>query len=126
MKTLLFIVVSLFSGITLFAQEPIKDEDLKKSEEIEIRLIIIEDHSRNIQVSPIECYLFSRILYFSFTENLGNSTIIVCGANNNEVKNIDSTDDYLEFNLSNYDNGEYYIEIITENGDVYIGHFNLQ
>ena len=85
-----------------------------------------QDTPRGLFVVPIECYLLSRILYFSFTENLGNSTIIVCGANNNEVRNIDSTDDYLEFNLSNYDNGEYYIEIITENGDVYIGHFNLQ
>ncbi len=81
---------------------------------------------RGLLIVPIECYLYNRTLHFSFYENLGNTTIIVRGANNNEVRNVDSTDDYLEFNLSNYDNGEYYIEIITENGDVYIGHFNLQ
>ena len=113
----------LLCWTTNYARIPITDETTKN---VEIKIVVREDHSRNIQVSPIECYLSSRILYFSFTENLGNSTIIVCGANNNEVKNIDSTDDYLEFNLSNYDNGEYYIEIIAENGDVYIGHFNLQ
>ena len=123
MKKSLFIALMLLCWTTNYARIPITDETAKN---VEIKIVVREDHSRNIQVSPIECYLSSRILYFSFTENLGNSTIIVCGANNNEVKNIDSTDDYLEFNLSNFDNGEYYIEIITENGDVYIGHFNLQ
>ena len=125
MKTLLIVLVTILSSFTFFAQDPNNDGNLKESEEIEIRLIISEDHSRNILICPIECYLYNRTLHFNFYENLGNTTIIVRGANNNEVRNVDSTDSFLEINMFNFNNGIYSIEIIAENGDIYTGEFQL-
>lgn len=122
MKTLLFIVVSLFSGITLFAQEPKKENSVTS---VEINRKEYQNPPRGLLIVPIECYLNNRTLHFSFYENLGNTTIIVRGANNNEVRNVDSTDSFLEINMFNFNNGIYSIEIIAENGDVYIGEFQL-
>ena len=125
MKTLLFVLVTLLSSFTLFAQDPNNDGNLKESEEIEIRLIISEDHSRNILICPIECYLYNRTLHFNFYENLGNTTIIVSGVNSYEVKNVDSTEGFFEIDMVNCNSGAYSIEIIAENGDIYNGEFQF-
>ena len=122
MKKLLLFGLLLFISFVMLAHNPNSDDNIKP---IEFIKETTQNPPRNIFISPIECYLYNRTLHFNFYENLGNTTIIVSGVNNNEVRNVDSTDSFLEINMFNFNNGIYSIEIIAENGDVYIGEFQL-
>lgn len=122
MKKLLFIAIMLLLGVTTYARSPINSDNKAI---VEIKKQKNENSPRGLLIVPIECYLYNRTLHFNFYENLGNTTIIVSGVNSYEVKNVDSTDSFLEINMFNFNNGIYSIEIIAEKGDVYIGEFQL-
>ena len=53
-------------------------------------------------------------------------TIVISGASNRMVVNAKSTDEMVEIDINDCENGYYTIEIITENQDTYTGEFILQ
>ena len=57
---------------------------------------------------------------------MGELTIVISGANSRIVVNAESTDEMVVIDINDCEDGDYTIEIITENQDTYIGEFNIE
>lgn len=122
MRNVLFVLLLLFSGVSLFPRDCIDEEHFERVE-FE-RKNNNSGYPRNIP--PLECYLYNRAIFLSLFEDLGDLTIVISGASNRMVVNAESTDEMVEIDISDCENGCYTIEIITENQDTYTGEFILQ
>lgn len=123
MRNVLFVSLLLFSGMSLFARNCIDEE---KAKIIELSTEHKGELLRDIFIPPLECYLYNRAIFLSLFEDLGDLTIVISGANSRIVVNAESTDEMVEIDISDCENGCYTIEIITENQDIYTGEFILQ
>ena len=124
MRNVLFVLLLLFSGMSLFARNCIDEEHLVN---IEVSKNKKENVTpRDIFIPPLECHLYNRAIFLSLFEDLGDLTIVISGANSRIVVNAESTDEMVEIDINDCENGYYTIEIITENQDTYTGEFILQ
>lgn len=80
---------------------------------------------RHIVFSPIECYYNSGVLYFMFSNDIGNVEISVTSGTNTWMKTMETSDGMGEIPVSDGEAGSYAIEILTEYGECFVGRFTL-
>ena len=87
---------------------------------------IPEGEPRHIVFSPIECYYYSGVLYFMFSNDIGDVEISVTSETNTWVKTIETSDGMGEICISDGCAGSYTVEIVTEYGEIFYGTFVIQ
>lgn len=80
---------------------------------------------RHIVFSPIECYYNSGVLYFMFSNDIGNVEISVTSDTNTWMKTMETSDGMGEICITGGGAGSYSVEIVTEYGECFVGDFEL-
>ena len=125
MRTKFFTTALLLFGLsTSMVQATEVEPDVPQTIEIVITGIP-KGEPRHIVFSPIECYYYGGVLYFMFSNDIGNVGISVTSETNTWMKTMETSDGMGEINISNGGTSEYTIEIVTEFGECFVGSFTL-
>ena len=123
MKTQLFAVLLLtlsFSISLVWADKvesdpPLPIEIIKKD--------FTPNQPRHLTSNFIECYYYSGVLYFMFSNDIGDVEISVTSESNTWMKAIETSDGMGEICIAGGGNGSYSVEITTEYGECFVGFF---
>ncbi len=125
MRTKFFTTALLLFGLsTSMVQATEVEPDVLQTIEI-VSTGIPKGEPRHIVFSPIECYYYSGVLYFMFSNDMGNVEISVTSETNTWMKTMETSDGMGEICISDGCAGSYTIEIVTEYGECFTGNFRL-
>ena len=125
MRTKFFTTALLLFGLsTSMVQATEVEPDVLQTIEI-VTTGIPKGEPRHIVFSPIECYYYSGVLYFIFSNDMGNVEISVTSETDTWMKTMETSDGMGEICISDGDSGSYTVEIVTEYGECFVGRFNL-
>ena len=125
MRTKFFTTALLLFGLsTSMVQATEVEPDVLQTIEI-VSTGIPKGEPRHIVFSPIECYYYSGVLYFMFSNDMGDVEISVTSETNTWMKTMETSDGMGEICISDGCAGSYTIEIVTEYGECFVGRFTL-
>ena len=93
---------------------------------IEIIKKEIPNQPRHLTSNSIECYYYRGVLYFMFSNDIGDVEVSVTSETKTWMKTIETSDGMGEICISDGDSGSYTIEIVTEYGEEFYGTFVMQ
>ena len=125
MRTKFFTTILLVFGLSI-SMVAATDDNSTPRLPIEIIKKEIPNQPRHLTSNSIECYYYRGVLYFMFSNDIGDVEVSVTSETKTWMKTIETSDGMGEICISDGDSGSYTIEIVTEYGEEFYGTFVMQ
>ena len=124
MRTKFLTTILLVFGLSI-SMVAATDDNSTPRLPIEIIKKEIPNQPRHLTSNSLECYYYSGVLYFMFSNDIGDVEISVTSETNTWMKTMETSDGMGEISISNGGAGSYTVEIVTEYGECFVGSFTL-